>query len=380
MDRVSKSLATARARLSSSALLHNFRVLEKRANGLELIPMIKANGYGHGDAWVAQTLRPYWSRLRGFGVATTEEGIALRSKIRSRVPIIVFSGTPIWTEEKAQAMRRSGLEPVVSTWDDLKRFLGRGDDRRLRYHLKFNTGINRLGIPLDQVRATVDLLLRKKAILPETILSHLAVADDPNRAASRRQHGGARELLKEWTRRLPERPFHFGNSAALWFSKGWKLQTLSQIARPGISLYGAAPRSDIASSGLRPVMTLEAQTVHQMELRTGDIIGYGAQFRVGKQSPRTARRFAILGAGYADGIHRQLSGRGLVYWKGKTCPVVGRVSMDLMAFAAPRSLAVGSWVEIFGPHLLPWVQAERAGTIPYELFTSVGTRVARYYE
>jgi len=152
------------------------------------------------------------------------------------------------------------------------------------------------------------------------------------------------------------------------------LNQLTQIVRPGLSLYGVPPWPGASQKGLKAVMTLKAQVILVLNLKKGESVGYGARYTAKK-----AEKICILGAGYADGWHRKLSNSGELWIENGKSKILGIVSMDLTAAACKSNTKVGDWAELLGPHLDPWKQAQAAGTIPYELLTSVTKRVQRRY-
>ena len=365
--------------MSARALTGNFRAIQAQLPAQALIPMIKADAYGHGASWAARELAGL-DGLYAFGVATLEEGkqvrLALRGS-RARARILVFSGTAPWSDEKGQFCELHGLTPVISTEADWVDFLRGKWPERLSYHLKFNTGMNRLGIPAAYA-PQVSRALKAKPIgwHPEGICSHLAMAEAPEHKLSRLQAERFKQLRGDLEATLPSAQFHLANSSAIWNSKAWGLDSLTDIVRPGISLYGVPPWKGASLRGLAPVMTLLSQVLTVNILKRGESVGYGATYTVKGPGPES---IAILGAGYADGLHRRLSGTGWLILGGRKERLLGRVSMDLSAALCSKSVKAGEYAEILGPGIDIWEQSEVAQTIPYELLTSVSGRVQKIY-
>jgi alanine racemase len=244
--------------------------------------------------------------------------------------------------------------------------------------------MNRLGIPLQHLQEVRrDLAaLSSRGIHPAGIFSHLAMAEDPSAPLSVRQLRAFRALHAELRPIVPDSTdFHLGNSAALWRAADWGLGHLTTRARPGLSLYGIAPRElkerRHLRQGLRPVMELLAPVVAVQQLKSRDQVGYGGRF----VAPRPMK-IAILGMGYADGLPRLWGqkGSGAVARIGsRDCEWLGTVSMDLSAVRAPSGVRVGGQARILGEGIDAWKQADAAGTIPYELLTSLSARVQRIY-
>lgn len=368
------------ASLSKKALLSNYQKISNLVPDQKILAMIKANAYGHGDLWVGKTLLKH-KNLYGFGLATAEEGARVRREVLKKdrhIKILIFSESTPWSDSFGQFCEKYGLTPVISNDADWKKFISSKWGHRLDYQIKFNTGMNRLGISFEKLQTVLKDCLKAKR-KPEAVLTHLAMADQPHSPLSKMQFRKFKEIHSRFSSHIPGVQFHIANSSAIWNSKAWKLSSLTQIVRPGISLYGALPWKKAKPNGLKPVLTLHSKVILTRHLSYGERIGYGGQYRV---TQRSGLKIAILGAGYADGILRTLSNRGLV-WLGKHRSILGRVSMDLIACSCLPSTKPGDLVELLGPHIDPWQQAELAQTIPYELFTSTSisdqTRVKRKY-
>ena len=354
--------------------MNNLTLLQKAVPTQEILPMLKADAYGHDANWVARVILKSKKPVYGLGVATIEEGVRLRQNLGAlgrKTPVIVFSGVSPWTEAKGQLCERFGMVPVLATWDDARLFLSSNWPKRIGYEIKFNTGMNRLGLPIETVPLikkslnTSPLLLKNP---PRGILSHLANAETPDSPISRAQMERFTYLVGELRPTLMGACFHLGNSAAIWNQKKWRLKELTGTVRPGLSLYGVRPWAQASANGLKPVMQVESFLVSVQTLSPGECVGYGATYVVPKNQPTPV---GILSAGYADGIHRILSNQGPVWTKNGTGRFVGRISMDLAAISCSPKSRVGDKVELLGPHLDIWDQARLAGTAPYELLTSI---------
>jgi alanine racemase len=266
--------------------------------------------------------------------------------------------------------------------DDWTEFRKGGWAEKLGYELKFNTGMNRLGIPVSAAgRIGRELAKMEAGAHPSGVLSHLAIGEDPDCSLSRQQREKFLFLRAELSGVAPSAQFHLAASAAIWNRKSWGLDGLTDAVRPGLSLYGVVPWSGAPARGIAPVLTLRASVTAVHRLKPGESTGYGARFQVQGTEARTV---AILGAGYGDGIHRSLSGLenrggGYVWLDGAEQRVLGTVSMDLCAVSCAGTTEAGSWAEFLGPHVDVWAQARAAGTIPYELLTSLASRVQRIY-
>jgi alanine racemase len=366
------------AEIRSAALIKNFSAICKRVPEQSIIPMIKADAYGHGAAWVGRTLA-HLPKLYALGIATLEEGALLRENlgpINARTKILVFSGATAWSEEKGAYCERHGLTPVIASDPDWQIFFKQGWARRIPYELKFNTGMNRLGIsPEHTSQIQSDLSSQSGARAPDAVLSHLALGEDAHASLSKLQLERFRMLRASWERWNSSVRYHLANSAAIWNARGFKLRDLTDAVRPGLALYGVRPWSQARASDLEPAMVLKTFIALRRELRKGERIGYGGVYHARKSRESAA----IVFAGYADGLHRLLTEKGEVWLGGRRERFLGRISMDLAAISCAPSTEIGAWAELLGPHIDPWKQATAARTIPYELYTAISGRVQRVY-
>lgn len=368
------------AEISSSALIQNYLAIRKLALSQSVLPMIKANAYGHGAAWAAKTLLGQ-PNLYGFGVATLEEGEEIRRELGlkgRKTKILIFSGTLPWSEEKLQFCEQYQLTPVIGSESDWQKFLKDKGPSKIPYELKFNTGMNRLGIDfngLSRIRKQLkDLPVDQQ---PSGICSHLMSSEDPAGNHSVNQMKRFKEIVSQLKPVLPSAQFHVANSGAIWNLKKLGLEDLTDIVRVGISLYGVAPWPGAPLRGIVPVLTLKAQVGCIQTVRAGESIGYGGRFSV-KRSGEPVKA-AVLTAGYADGILRALGPEGHAWINGKLSRFLGTVSMDLCAIEAFSQTNPGDWAELLGPSIDIWSQSQAARTVPYELLTSLSQRVQRIY-
>ncbi len=344
------------------ALVANARTLAA-ACATRLLPMVKANGYGLGATRVALALEPLdpW----GYGVATAEEGLALRDAGVSR-PILVVSTL---TAESLESILGLGFRPTIGDPAMLRAWVGRTD---APFHLEIDTGMSRSGIRWSDA-ATVAETARALAAAPgwEGVFTHFHSADtDEGSIATqwRRFH--------ETLSRLPSRPslVHAANSAAALCGRTYA----ADLIRPGIFLYGGEARS--RGPAPRPVAALRARVVAVRTIAAGESVSYGATWAADR--PTT---IATLAIGYADGVPRAAE-RGatwpprLVEIRGRTVPLVGRVTMDMcMAAVDDGQVTVGDIATLFGGLVTLDEQARSVGTISYEVLTSLGPRLPRRY-
>lgn len=380
-------------------LEHNWSVLRTRARacGQALLPMLKANAYGHGAIVVARRLLDSPEPPRAVGVASVEEGEALRRGLSAKardLEIVVFSDAWPLTREHLNRVQASQLTLVLSRLESVTELARAGWLARLRYRIECNTGMNRLGVELNSARELIrclERLKRPERELPRQLFSHLAAAESPTALITRRQlarYDDWRRLLA--TPRLASLSWGLGNSAALWNAGRLGLSARASEARPGLALYGVEPwpgaDAQVApASRLRPVLSWGARVADLRRLAPGESVGYGATYRVPARGG--ARWLATVSVGYGDGVPRALGNQGaLTLASGANAPIRGRVSMDLLSVEVPRdslrSARVGAEVWLLprqasGTEL--WAYARAAGTIPYEILTSIGGRVQRIH-
>ncbi len=354
----------ARARIRKTSFFQNLETLYLRSGKKLLLPMLKANAYGHGAVQLALWLENH-QNIAAIGVATFSEAMTLRDSGIRRSRIIVFSDCAPWNEERATLCKHYRLEPVISANVALKEILS-SVRCQVPFHLEVNTGMNRLGVDLKALSSI--------RTAPLSVFSHFAESDLPQSRFTKQQISGMTEALEFVRSKFPNTKVHFANSGGIAQTGKLKI-TDSDWVRPGLSLYGMDPSPDVSIKGLRPVMTFEAPVLNSFQIEKGERVGYSGTYLA-----KTKHWVATLGAGYADGIHRSLSNVGTVALQRKIMPILGRISMDLTTIRCPKRLELGTYLEFWGEHNNAWKQAVRGGTIPYELFTSVSERVPKIYE
>jgi alanine racemase len=331
------------------ALAANYRTLE-RVGGVPVHPVVKADAYGLGAAACAERLMREGART--FFVARTREGEQLRTALGPEAAIYVLDGC---LSGRAARLQAAGLRPVINTPGQLAEWLEAGGGR---CGLQIDTGMNRLGFrPEDAPEPFPGL---------DLVLSHLACADDPAEAMNARQ----RDAFAAAAERYPGTVRSFANSGGIFLGESYGFDA----SRPGICLYGGGPEGR-PDDRIRPAATLAAEVLQVRDLPAGESVGYSRGFVA--EGPR---RIATVAAGYADGVLRSYSPGGEVWIAGEPRPIVGRVSMDVCAVdVTGLDVAVGDSAELFGPNRMLDEAAAAAGTVAWELLTSVGPRVQRRY-
>lgn len=348
-----------RAVIDTGALRHNLRKIRERARGARVMAVVKANAYGHGLIPTALSL----AEADAFAVARLEEGLVLRAEGITQ-PIVLLEG--VFAPEHVLEAARHGFDLVVHDplqVELLEEFTG---VHRFIVWIKIDTGMNRLGFrPEDFPEALQRLQRMKPAPLEIRLITHLARADDRDDATTRAQLARFRDAIRGL-----DFAVSIANSAGLFGD----VQLGCDWVRPGLALYGASPFSDQVGSqlGLQPAMSLETSIIAVRRVPRGEAVGYGGTW----QAPRDSR-VAIVAAGYGDGLARGLPSGTPVSVDGRRAPLVGRVSMDMIAVDVTdlQSVHVGTPVVLWGADLPVEEVARHAGTIPYELLCGVSQRV-----
>ena len=345
-----------------AAIVENWRLLAARAAPGAVAGVVKANAYGLGADKVAPALRA--AGCRHFFVAHLAEGIALRETLGSGPMIAVLNGFAPGADGDA------ALVPVLNSLGDVLAHAaaGRSAGQARRALLHLDTGMARLGLDAaEQARLVADhSLLAGLDLL--YIMTHLACADEPNHPLNAEQAARFDRACSV----LPKFKRSFANSSGLFLGADYA----SDLARPGCALYGINPTPGLPNP-LRQVLRLEAPVLQIREIPAGASVGYGASFMAARPS-----RIATIAVGYADGYLRSLSGQGGAAYRGLMLPLVGRVSMDLITLDVTDvpGLVPGDAVTLIGGAApSPDDLAARAGTIGYEILTSLGARYRRDY-
>ena len=343
-------MSTGHLTIDLTALADNWRALDAMS-AAETAAVVKADGYGLGTEPVARTLAK--AGARRFFTAVAEEGAAVRAALGPGPMIGVLSGhMPGDTE----LIRDNDLTPMLNSVDQVLRHLESLPQQS--FGIQLDTGMNRLGMEPAEWAALREPVLQQR---PSVIMSHLACADEPDHFMNEKQLRCFREMtdglnvprsLSATGGTLLGADYHF------------------DITRAGVGLYGGRPFEDA-----RPVVTLDLPVIQTREVLPGETVGYGNTWTAQRPS-----RIATVAAGYADGLFRALAPK-LGLWHGDTrYPLAGRISMDLISVdVTGMEGEAPDFLTLIGPHQGVDAVADAAGTIGYEILTSLGVRYARSY-
>lgn len=354
------------------AICANYRLLRDKLGPAECAAVVKADAYGLGAARVAPALAA--AGCAHFFVAQLEEGLALRDGLPEGA-IYVFNG-PVPGSETLFAER--DLVPVLNHLGQIEAWqaAARARDEVLPAVIHLGTGMNRLGLPEVEVDRLAAEPERLDGIAPRYVLSHLIAAEERDNPRNAEQ----RTLFDDLRGRLPPMKASFApiraslaNGAGIFLGPDYHYD----LVRPGAVLYGVAPAAG-APNPMAQVVRLEGRILQLRDVDSPQTVGYGATHKITEPA-----RIATVALGYADGYLRHLSNRGRCFVDDVKVPVVGRVSMDLITLdvsEVPRErVALGDMVEILGPRYTVDDAGADAGTIGYEILTSLGHRYHRRY-
>ena len=342
-------MSTATLTVDLNALIANWQVLAAMSRA-ETAAVVKADAYGLGAGRVGRALARAGART--FFVAVAEEGAALRQALGPGPTIYVLSGH---MAGDADMLNDTDLTPILNSLDQMIRHL-----EALPAHpfgLQLDTGMNRLGMEPSEWAAVRDVAVAQG---PQLIMSHLMASEDAGDEANRRQLA----LFREMTSGL-DCPLSLANTGGVLLNKAYHFD----VTRPGIGLYGGRPFADA-----RPVVALDIPVIQCRDVAPGETVGYNGTWVAQRPS-----RIATINAGYADGIFRAIAGHAAVWADEVRCPLVGRVSMDLIGVDVTDAPGDPKCVSLFGPDQGVDDIADAAGTIGYEILTALGTRYKRRY-
>lgn len=359
-----------KAVIDLSAIDHNIKALKRRANGAELMAVVKADGYGHGAGEIAQqALKSGASML---AVATPDEALHLRDQAIT-AEILVMGASPVSFLKEAIAQNiivtAYSMEWMEAAAKELQK-----ETEPLKIHLKFDTGMRRIGFEPDQAEAAF-AFAEQPVFQVAGLFTHFATADEADHPLFLKQVERIKAIRAKWNG--DPLMFHVSNSAAAIMHP----ELAFDAVRTGISIYGIAPSAYVKQEmplELEQAMSLETEIIHVKRVKKGEPVSYGATYT----SPED-EWIATLPIGYADGLLRGLQGQTVLV-KGERMPIVGRICMDQCMIRLPEEFSVGEKIQLLGTQqqetILIEEWAEKLDTIPYEIPCIITKRVPRFYK
>ncbi len=359
--------AASLLRIDLDAVAANYQLLSRRLATAACGAAVKADAYGIGARRVARRLVRAGCRI--FFVATLDEAVTLRADLPGTgIDIAVLCGVLPGTE---QVLAEHRLIPVINDPGQIVRWQRAGERAAapLDAMLHVDTGMNRLGLSPRETGRLAEAPELLEGVNWRCLVSHLACADNPDDPENRVQ----RDRVRAVRSRLPAMPVSLANSAGILLGADWHFD----LVRPGIALYGGGPQSG-RENPMHQVVTLLGRILQVRDVEPGMRVGYGGDYQACAPG-----RVATVAAGYADGYLRSSAGCARVHLGRMALPVVGRVSMDLITVdvteAPEASVVPGALVELLGGQHTIDDAAAAAGTISYEILTSLGRRYHREY-
>ena len=345
--------------INQQNLQHNYAILNKQSGSAKIMAVVKANAYGHGLKTVATTLCQ--AGCRSFAVTDAHEGMALRQWLGDSEPIDISLLSGLFHASDAALASTANLTPIITEhrhldWLQAASFHG-------QVWIKIDSGMHRLGATDP---AALIAHCQQAGISIGGLMSHLSCADEPKHPMNHQQIETFKRLCDQAG--AATLPRSILNSAGIAAMPEYGMD----VVRPGIALYGVEPVSSL-NLGLKPVMTLLGGIIQIRDIPAGATVSYSASFT----APQNMR-IAIVSLGYADGVPRALSNKGIVFLNANICPIIGRVCMDYsMIDVSHTDATLGDQVEFWGEHILATDVAARLDTISYTLFTGIAARVQR---
>lgn len=359
--------STGRLTIDLGAVRANYQTLKDRVGDkCTVAAVVKADGYGLGADRVASVLLS--EGCTNFFVSSPAEGAALRPHVQD-AKIYILNG---FYDTHAESYLEHNLIPVIDNLKEIERYktIGKGQDKDLPAALDFDTGMNRLGFGVEganHLLAHPDML---EGLEVDTVMSHFASADEPDNPLNREQY----ETFKKITAHFPQAQKSLANSFGVFLNPEYHFD----MVRPGMAMYGLNP-TPLQANPMSPVASLKVPIIRLRDVKAGETIGYNETHTFDQDTC-----VATVAAGYADGLLRALSNKGKFYWKSYPCPIRGRISMDLITTDLSKipeneRPKPGDFLEVLGTHQTADDFANDAGTIGYEVLTSLGERYKRQY-
>ena len=365
------------AAIDLDAVCHNISEIKKLVGpDTKIMPVIKADGYGHGAVPVAKALNKIG--VDGFAVAIIEEGIALRKQGITK-PILILGYT---SEYQYASLIQHEIEQTVFSYEMAEAIskFAVTMKKEARIHIKVDTGMNRIGFkPTEESVGQVQRIQKLPNIKIQGIFTHFACADEEDKTSARYQ----KELFDQFVSKIEEKGIeipvkHVSNSAAIMDLRECRMD----MVRSGIITYGLYPSVEVDKSAidLKPALSLISHVIHVKEVGPGEGVSYGSTFVTDRKT-----RIATIPVGYADGYPRALSSRGRVIIRGQYAPIIGRICMDqfMVDVTDIEGVSVMDRVTLVGTegdkNISVEEAADLAGSFNYEFVCGIGKRVPRVY-
>ena len=340
-------MSTGRLTIDLDAVVANWRALDDMTT-CKTAAVVKANGYGLGSANVAKAL--FKAGVRQFFVAVAEEAVPIREELGPKPEISVFSGH---MKGDTALIRDLGLTPMLNSVDQLTHHLETLPGHA--FGIQLDTGMNRLGMEMQEWAAVAELALAQKPVL---VMSHLACADEPDHPMNPYQLDQFRKMTDGI-----QVPRSLAATGGILLGSDYHFD----LTRPGIGLYGGMPFERAT-----PAVELDLPIIQVRDVAEGEVVGYANAWQAERPS-----RIATVSGGYADGIARILSDKATLYHGDTPCPLVGRVSMDLLTIDITDLTETPNKLTLLGPQQGVDDLARAAKTIGYEVLTQLGARYNR---
>ena len=365
------------AAIDLDAVCHNISEIKKLVGpDTKIMPVIKADGYGHGAVPVAKALNKIG--VDGFAVAIIEEGIALRKQGITK-PILILGYT---SEYQYASLIQHEIEQTVFSYEMAEAIskFAVTMKKEARIHIKVDTGMNRIGFkPTEESVGQVQRIQKLPNIKIQGIFTHFACADEEDKTSARYQ----KKLIDQFVSKIEEKGIeipvkHVSNSAAIMDLRECRMD----MVRSGIITYGLYPSEEVDKSAidLKPALSLISHVIHVKEVGPGEGVSYGSTFVTDRKT-----RIATIPVGYADGYPRALSSRGRVIIRGQYAPIIGRICMDqfMVDVTDIEGVSVMDRVTLVGTegdkNISVEEAADLAGSFNYEFVCGIGKRVPRVY-
>jgi alanine racemase len=365
---------STRAIIDLGAFRHNLAAVRAYVGQSKIMAVVKANAYGHGVVRIAADAASHGAEF--LGVARVHEGVELRlAGLSPRV--LVFEAV---RADQIPTSIDHNLELTAVSVEQAQIMSEAGEraKRSVRVHVKVDTGMGRLGFPYQVAADGVERIARMQGVQLEGLYSHFATSDEEDAAYARQQMARFGEVIEELRRRRIEVPLrHMANSGAIIAFPESHLD----MVRPGIMLYGYAPRDEMPQRfPLRPVLSLVSSVAFVKEVGPNESISYGRKYTTVSRT-----RIATVPVGYADGYSRLLTGKSEAIIRGKRYPIVGTICMDhvMVDLRDGSDVREGDDVTLIGSDggesITSWDISAKLGTIPYEVTSLITARVPRIY-